>query len=107
MSRPSLGSTARAVGVTAGLLAVGVAAGVVAERAVVAKAGRADREGDEPFGKLRAEPVVVTDSGGVSLHAEVEPCTRDNPENLTLVFCHGYALNQDCWHYQRRDLRAF
>ena len=28
------------------------------------------------------------------------------PENLTIVFCHGYALNEDCWHYQRRDLRA-
>jgi pimeloyl-ACP methyl ester carboxylesterase len=40
------------------------------------------------------------------LHVEVEPCTRANPEGITVVFCHGYALNQDCWHYQRRDLRA-
>jgi pimeloyl-ACP methyl ester carboxylesterase len=24
----------------------------------------------------------------------------------TIVFCHGYSLNQDSWHYQRRDLRA-
>ena len=23
---------------------------------------------------------------------------------LTIIFCHGYTLNQDCWHYQRRDL---
>ncbi|MGB7982630.1 MAG: alpha/beta hydrolase, partial [Candidatus Nanopelagicales bacterium] len=70
-----------------------------------ARAGRADREGDEPFGKLRGRPVAVRAEGDVLLHAEVESCTRDNAENLTLVFCHGYALNQDCWHYQRRDLR--
>ncbi len=105
MSGPGIGQVARSVGVAAGLLAVGAAAGVVAERAVVAKAGRADREGDEPFGKLRGRPVQVRAEGDVLLHVEVEPCTRDNPEGLTLVFCHGYALNQDCWHYQRRDLR--
>src|SRR5204862_2678772 len=23
----------------------------------------------------------------------------------TVVFCHGYALNLDCWHYQRLALR--
>ena len=23
---------------------------------------------------------------------------------MTVVFCHGLALNQDSWHYQRRDL---
>ena len=53
MSHLDFGKVASAVGVAAGLLAVGAAAGVVAERAVVAKAGRADREGDEPFGHLR------------------------------------------------------
>ncbi|MCU0262596.1 MAG: alpha/beta hydrolase [Candidatus Nanopelagicales bacterium] len=106
MNQPDYRKVASAVGVTAGLLAVGAVAGVVAERAVVAKAGRADREADEPFGHLRGTPVPVTDSNGVGLHAEIERCTRDNPENLTIVFCHGYALNEDCWHYQRRDLRA-
>ena len=106
MNHPNYGKVASAVGVAAGLLAVGAAAGVVAERAVVAKAGRADREADEPFGHLRGTAVVVIDSLGGTLHAEVERCTRENPENLTIVFCHGYALNEDCWHYQRRDLRA-
>ena len=99
-------SLAGALGAAAGLLAVGAAAGVVAERAVVARSGRADREADEPYGKLRGTPVEVTDSTGGRLHVEVEPCTRPNPEGITLVFSHGYALNQDCWHYQRRDLRA-
>ncbi len=106
MSQPNLGRVANALGAAAGLIAVGAAAGVVAERAVVARAGRADREGDEPFGHLRGRTSVVTESDGVSLHVELEPCTRADPEPITVVFCHGYALNQDCWHYQRRDLRA-
>ena len=107
MSSPlDLRRVASAVGAAAGLLAVGAAAGVVAERTVVARSGRADPEGDEPFGKLHTAPVVVTDSSGMPLHVEVEECTRDNPDDLTIVFCHGYALNQDCWHYQRRDLRS-
>jgi pimeloyl-ACP methyl ester carboxylesterase len=97
---------ARGLGLAAGLMAVGAAAGVLAERAVVAKSGRADPEADEPFGKLRGTPLQVRDAQGGSLHVEVEPCTRPNPEDLTIIFSHGYALNQDCWHYQRRDLRA-
>jgi pimeloyl-ACP methyl ester carboxylesterase len=106
VSESSPRKIAQAVGAAAGLLALGAAAGVVAERAVVARSGRADRESDEPFGKLRGQSVPVTDSAGALLHVEVEPCTREDPEGLTLVFSHGYALNQDCWHYQRRDLRA-
>jgi pimeloyl-ACP methyl ester carboxylesterase len=23
---------------------------------------------------------------------------------MTIIFCHGYTVNQDCWHFQRRDL---
>jgi pimeloyl-ACP methyl ester carboxylesterase len=97
---------AQAVSATAALLAVGAAAGVAAERTVVAKSHRADSEVDEPFGRLRGAPVMVTDSLGGRIYAEVEECTRPDPQNLTLVFSHGYALNQDCWHYQRRDLNA-
>jgi pimeloyl-ACP methyl ester carboxylesterase len=106
MSEGGLRKVAQAVGAAAGLLAVGAAAGVVAERAVVAKSGRADREADEPFGKLRGIPQRVVDDTGGHLYVEVQECTRANPEGLTIVFSHGYALNQDCWHYQRRDLAA-
>jgi len=98
-------SALRGLGVAAGLLALGAAAGVITERTVVARQGRPDRESDEPYGRLRGTPVEVLDSSGRLLYVEVEECTRENPENLTLVFTHGYALNQDCWHYQRRDLR--
>ena len=106
MPEVDFGKVARGLGAAAGLLAVGVATGVIAERAVVNRAARADREADEPFGRLRGTSLVVHDSAGGMLHVEVDECTRDNPEGLTLVFCHGYALNEDCWHYQRRDLRA-
>ncbi|MEV4256611.1 alpha/beta hydrolase, partial [Spirillospora sp. NPDC049652] len=56
---------------------------------------------DEPFGSLRGRPLTVTADDGVPLHVEV-----DGPDDaaLTVVFCHGYTLNQDSWHYQRRDL---
>lgn len=106
MSELDVRKVIQAVGATAALLAVGAAAGVAAERAVVARSGRADREGDEPFGRLRGTPVMTYDSSGDPLYVEVEQCSREDPQDLTLVFCHGFALNQDCWHYQRRDLRA-
>lgn len=106
MSLPvNLRAVAGAVSAAAGLIAVGAAAGVVAERSVVGRTPRADSESEEPFGRLRSAPIVV-DSEGVKLHVEVEECVRANPEGLTVVFCHGYSLNQDCWHYQRRDLKA-
>ncbi|MGV1004164.1 MAG: alpha/beta fold hydrolase [Candidatus Nanopelagicales bacterium] len=101
----NIGKVARSIGAAAGLLAVGAAAGVVAEKTVVAGSGRADSESDEPFGRLRGKPVTVTTPDGGVIYAEIEEPTRPNPENLTLVFCHGYALSQDCFHYQRRDLR--
>jgi pimeloyl-ACP methyl ester carboxylesterase len=47
--------------------------------------------------------VVAED--GVPLHVEVdEPATRESP--LTMVFIHGYALNLDCWHFQRVAFRG-
>jgi pimeloyl-ACP methyl ester carboxylesterase len=42
---------------------------------------------------------VIADDG-VPLHAEIRG-VEDAP--LTLVFCHGYCLSQDVWHYQRQD----
>lgn len=105
MGPGDLRKIAGTIGAAIGLLAVGAAAGVVAERTVVGGSGRADPESDEPFGRLRGHAVRVLASDGGEIYAEVEECTRANDENLTLVFCHGYALSQDCFHYQRRDLR--
>ncbi len=67
--------------------------------------GRSLRGGDayanEPLGGLRGTPYALQTDDGVQLHVEVD----DGP-GPTTVFCHGYALNQDVWHFQRRDLRV-
>jgi pimeloyl-ACP methyl ester carboxylesterase len=45
----------------------------------------------------------------VPLHVEVDeldPDLRQPASPLTVVFCHGYALNMDCWHFQRAAYRG-
>jgi pimeloyl-ACP methyl ester carboxylesterase len=84
--------------------AVGIGAAVAARRYAVGRARwRTDPDAGEPFGELRGRVVAVETDDGVPLHVEVEG-PEDAP--LTVVFCHGYCLNQDSWHYQRRDLDA-
>ena len=101
----------RAAGVTGallGLAAVGAAVGLAAERYVVGRSLRGrDPFADEPFGSLRGDPLVVTAGDGVELYAEVDELSADAARpDLTVVFSHGYALNLDVWHFQRRDLRG-
>ena len=92
----------RAVGAAAGLLTAAVAAGLVAERRF---AGRRTRASDnEPFGALPGEPRIVRAEDGVELYVETDG--RAGGDAPVLVFVHGYALNLDCWHFQRRDLRG-
>ncbi len=82
--------------------AVGVGAAVAARRYAVGRARlRPDPDAGEPFGELRGRPTTVMAADGVPLHVEI-----DGPDDapLTVVFCHGYCLTQDSWHYQRRDL---
>ncbi len=98
--RTLLGVAAAATGT---VVAGGVAAALASRRQV-----RRRREGStsrDPFGSLRSEPVHVTTLDGIRLHAEVdEPeAPTDQP---TLVFVHGYALNLDCWHFQRLHFRG-
>jgi pimeloyl-ACP methyl ester carboxylesterase len=98
----------RAAGVTGallGLAAAGAAVGLAAERYVVGRSLRGrDPFADEPFGSLRGDPLVVTAGDGVELYAEVDEPSADGA--LTVLFSHGYALNLDVWHFQRRDLRG-
>ncbi|GAA2117675.1 alpha/beta hydrolase [Actinomadura alba] len=90
------------VGVVAGLGAAGVGVAVGARKIAVGRVRlRPDPDAHEPFGRLRGKPVKVLADDGVPLHVEIDG-QDDAP--LTVVFCHGYALNQDAWHYQRRDL---
>ena len=92
--------TSIAVGATAA--AAGVA--VAAEKVAVGRLRlRPDPAAAEPLGKLRGREVTVIADDGVPLHAEID---GSDDAAVTLIFCHGFTLNQDSWHYQRRDLGA-
>ena len=107
----SPGRVAGVVGALGAAAAVGAAVGVAAERMLVRRALRPDPERDEPFGGLRGRVVPVIATDGTPLHVEVEEAPEGSladrlGDELTIVFSHGYALEEDSWHYQRRDLRA-
>jgi pimeloyl-ACP methyl ester carboxylesterase len=102
------------LGAGAGLVAAGVGAalGLAAERWT---AGRARESGwGEAYGSLRGVPQRVAADDGTGLYVEVDeldvlgrraarPGDDDRP---TVVFSHGFCLNQDIWHYQRQWLRG-
>jgi pimeloyl-ACP methyl ester carboxylesterase len=101
-------------GTAVGVVAAGALAGALAERKVV---GRKKIAGEVPFGSLRGQRVKVVADDGLELYAEVDPPDLSEPvhaiargrsdkSGLTVVFAHGYALNLDCWHFQRADLRG-
>jgi pimeloyl-ACP methyl ester carboxylesterase len=95
---------AAAAGVV-GLAAAGAAVGVRRQSRAISR-----RKGDAtPFGSLHSRPVTVVADDGVPLHVEVDeldPDLRRPASPLTVVFCHGYALNLDCWHFQRAAYRG-
>ncbi|KAB2351778.1 alpha/beta fold hydrolase [Actinomadura rudentiformis] len=91
-------------GAVAGIGAAGVGAAVGLRQLAVGRVRlRPDPDAGEPFGELRGRELTVLADDGLPLHVEI-----DGPDDapLTVVFCHGYTLNQDSWHYQRRDLAA-
>jgi pimeloyl-ACP methyl ester carboxylesterase len=99
------------LGVGLGVLAAGAAAGSVLgsalERRVLRRPLADAAEAGVGFGTLHAPPLVVAADDGVQLYVEVdEPATRNGAGGPTVVFCHGYALNLDCWHHQRLTMRA-
>jgi pimeloyl-ACP methyl ester carboxylesterase len=99
--RRVLGATAGAVG----LAAAGAAVGVSRQRRAIGRR----RIDETPFGTLRSRPLTVIADDGVPLHVEVDeldPALRRPASPLTLVFSHGYALNLDCWHFQRAAYRG-
>ena len=101
-------------GLAAGAAAAGAGAILAAERIAVGhvRAIRGAAE-PEPLGALRGRVLTVLADDGVSLHVEIdEPAAADGPpeaqaapgDPVTIIFCHGYTLNQNSWHFQRRDL---
>jgi pimeloyl-ACP methyl ester carboxylesterase len=96
----------RALGIAGAVVGIGAAAGIgaavgISRYAVGRVRFRPDPRAGEPLGSLRGRALTVLADDGLPLHVEV-----DGPDDaaLTVVFSHGYALNQDAWHYQRRDL---
>jgi pimeloyl-ACP methyl ester carboxylesterase len=102
---------AEGVGLIAGIAALamgGVAAGLELERRLISK--RIDRSSQaelEGFFALRSDGPDVTTADGVALHTEVEEATDEqSPDDLTVVWVHGYALNMDNWYFQRKYFRG-
>jgi pimeloyl-ACP methyl ester carboxylesterase len=88
----------------AALAAGGIAMGIELERRVVAKRIRRSSQANlEDFFSLRSEGPEVITPDGVVVHTEVDEGPSDD---FTLVFVHGYGLNLDCWHFQRRHFRG-
>ena len=104
----SAGTARKYVGIAGaalGVIAAGAAAGVLAERRLV---GRGRAPASQALGSLRGDRYTVAADDGLGLHSEVEEPVGAGRRSArpTLVFVHGYALNLDCWHFQRAALRA-
>ena len=102
----------------AGLLSLGIglaaagtgaALGLAAERVAVGRPLLGRRDGpapDVPYGSVRSSPVTVEADDGTRLHVEVDEPAEPDADGITIVFCHGYSLNLDLWHFQRLALRG-
>jgi pimeloyl-ACP methyl ester carboxylesterase len=91
-----------AAGLVVGAVVAGTGAAIAAEKIAVGRQRlQPDPEAAEPFGALRGRALTVLADDGVPLHVEIN---GPDDARVTVIFCHGYTLNQDCWHYQRRDL---
>ncbi|MCM2421094.1 alpha/beta hydrolase [Streptomyces sp. RKAG293] len=123
------GKSAGFVGAAIGVVAAGAAAGVALERLTVGRGirrkARLALDAAGPYGALRGTPGSVAAEDGTELYYEVEDVVEQpvtvqrrgwtglfkrgggaEPQPLTVVFCHGYCLNQDAWHFQRAALRG-
>ncbi|MFD5794753.1 alpha/beta fold hydrolase [Streptomyces diastatochromogenes] len=123
------GSWRRATGIAGaaiGVLAAGAAAGVAIERMTVGRGmrrkARLALDSAGPYGTLRGTPGKAYADDGTELYYEVDDVDPDPgpnvsprrrrlfgrkaPAPVTVVFSHGYCLNQDAWHFQRAALRG-
>ncbi len=95
----------------AGIAVAGSAVRVAHRHRIIAGRGAGE---DTPFGSLRSAPLSVVADDGTDLYVEVDEvpvrgkraASRSSDDQLTVVFVHGYALNMDCWHYQRAAYRG-
>jgi pimeloyl-ACP methyl ester carboxylesterase len=112
-------------GAALGVVAAGAAAGVAIERMTVGRGmrrkARLALDSAGPYGTLRGIPGKAYADDGTELYYEVDDVERAEripaqrrrrlfgrkaPAPVTVVFSHGYCLNQDSWHFQRAALRG-
>ncbi|MFG2310332.1 alpha/beta fold hydrolase [Streptomyces sp. NPDC048566] len=111
-------------GAAIGVVAAGAAAGVAIERLTVGRGmrrkARLALDSAGPYGTLRGTPGKAFAEDGTELYYEVDEAEpeaplgsrrrrlfgRKAPAPVTVVFSHGYCLNQDSWHFQRAALRG-
>ncbi|MFD5077577.1 alpha/beta fold hydrolase [Streptomyces sp. NPDC058371] len=111
-------------GAAIGVVAAGAAAGVALERLTVGRGmrrkARLALDSTGPYGSLRGTPGKAIADDGTELYYEVDDVETDTslsprrrrlfgrkaPAPVTVVFSHGYCLNQDSWHFQRAALRG-
>ncbi|KQW48811.1 alpha/beta hydrolase [Nocardioides sp. Root1257] len=93
-----------------GLAAAGAGVGVNRQRKRIARRAPDDVPA---FGSLHSAPITVVAADGTPLHVEVDepelPAkgrSRKAKPPLTVIFAHGYALELDCWHFQREHFRS-
>ncbi|WP_405943211.1 alpha/beta fold hydrolase [Streptomyces sp. NBC_00207] len=106
-------------GAAIGVIAAGAAAGVAVERITVGRGMRRkarlalDAAGD--YGALRGTEGTCPAEDATELYYEVEELPEEGKRRrlrrkaappATVVFCHGYCLSQDSWHFQRAALRG-
>ncbi|MFE9996385.1 alpha/beta fold hydrolase [Streptomyces avermitilis] len=111
-------------GTAIGVVAAGAAAGVAIERLTVGRGmrrkARLALDSAAPYGTLRGTPAKAYADDGTALYYEVDDVEPDAtlaprrrrlfgrkaPAPVTVVFSHGYCLNQDSWHFQRAALQG-
>ncbi|MEU3691585.1 alpha/beta fold hydrolase [Streptomyces narbonensis] len=110
-------------GAAIGVLAAGAAAGVAVERLTVGRSvrqkARLALDATGPYGSLRGTSGRALTEDSTVLYYEVDEVEADTPPArrrrlfgrkepapVTVVFSHGYCLNQDSWHFQRAALRG-
>ncbi|MFD5765513.1 alpha/beta fold hydrolase [Streptomyces sp. NPDC127049] len=106
-------------GAAIGVLAAGAAAGVAIERLTVGRSvrqkARLALDATGPYGTLRGTAGRALADDGTALAYELDEVdetgeTDETGEStgpvVTVIFCHGFCLAQDSWHYQRAALRG-
>lgn len=108
----------RMLGIAAGAAGVAVAGGAARAAAHRRAIVHRDVDVDLPLGSLRSAPIHVVADDGLPLYVEVDPWDPDSHVGarrrtkpaveppVTVVFCHGYSMNIDCWHFQRAAYRG-